>query len=385
MMAKKTINTVIVLRNDASTAWSTSERVLDKGEVGISYLYNEDGSIKNIIAKVGDGVQTYANLKQIEGVLESDPVFTQTFGKYTPKNGKVTATGTAGMTISEFVLGAFKEAKNPYVNYPTAGLNNNKVTCTVTDNGEIGAYVTALKYETTSSNGSYVDAKGSSNTYGSTGSATSSASGIKASDFTWAVSSDDSSQTFSSTGTSGTYTYDTDKRPQLTSTSNTIATIECVATLNAANSYVPFNNLGEQITSLKIKGFDASGKTTSNSSKTITQSAYRNSWYYVGTDCATTIDSAFIRKATAKNANTTAFGTIDIPKGTKRIMIAVPGTHSLTSVIDIIGQNLDVNGNFETRTVAVEGANGFTAIDYTVFVFENSNGIDKTQYAFTIQ
>lgn len=379
-MAKKTINTVIVLRNDASTAWSTSDRVLEKGEVGISYLYNEDGSIKNIIAKVGDGVQTFANLKQIEGVLESDPVFTQTFGKYAPKNGKVTATGTAGMTISEFVLGAFKEAKNPTVKYPSAGLNT--VSCAVTDNGEIGAYVNSLSYTTTSSNGSYTD--GGNGTYGSTGSATTNASGITSGNFTWAVSSSDSSQSFSSTGTTGTYTYDTDKRPQLTSTSNTIATIDCVVTLNAANSYVPFNNLGEKITSLKIAGFDAAGKTTSSSSKTITKSAYRNSWYYVGTDCTTTIDSAFIRKATAKNANTTSFGTITIPAGTKRVMIAVPGSHSLSSVIDVDGMGLDVKDNFETRTVAVEGANGFTAIDYTVFVCENTNGMAATKYTFTI-
>ncbi len=384
-MAKKTINTVIVLRNDASTAWSTSERVLEKGEVGISYLYKEDGSIKNIISKVGDGVQTYANLKQIEGVLEADPVFTQTFGKYVPKNGKITASGVTGMTISEFVLDAFKEAKVPYVNQPSAGLNANKVSCTVTDNGEIGAYVTALNYETTYSTGSYVAAKGSSDTFGSTGSATTSASGIKASDFTWAVTSTDSSQNFSSTSTKGTFTYDTDKRPQLTAASNTIATINCVATLNAANSYIPYNNLGEQMPSYRIKGFDASGKITSDSEKVITKTAYRNSWYYVGTDCTTTVDSAFIRKATAKNENTTNFGTIDIPKGTKRVMIAIPGSHSLTSVIDIVGQNLDVKGNFEKRTVAVEGANGFTAIDYTVFVFENSNGIAETQYAFTIQ
>jgi hypothetical protein len=359
--------------------------VLEKGEVGISYLYKEDGSIKNIIAKVGDGVQTYANLKQIEGVLESDPVFTQTFGKYVPKNGKITASGVTGMTISEFVLDAFKESKPPYVNYPSAGLNVNKVSCTVTDSGEIGAYVTALNYETTYSAGSYVAAKGSSDTFGSTGSATTSASGIKASDFTWAVTSTDSSQNFSGTSTKGTFTYDTDKRPQLTAASNTIATINCVATLNAANSYIPYNNLGEQMSSYKIKGFDASGKITNDSEKVITKSAYRNSWYYVGTDCTTTVDSAFIRKATPKNENTTNFGTITIPKGTKRVMIAVPGSHSLTSVIDIVGQNLDVKDNFEKRTIAVEGANGFTAIDYTVFVFENSNGVDATKYAFTIQ
>lgn len=407
-MAKKTINTVIVLRNDASTAWSTSDRVLEKGEVGISYLYNDDGSIKSIIAKVGDGVQTYANLKQIEGVLESDPVFTQTFGKYTPKNGKVTATGTAGMTISEFVLGAFKEAKNPKVNYPTAGLNS--VSCAVTNDGEIGAYVNSLSYTTTSSNGSYTD--GGSGTYGTTGSATSNASGIAAKNFTWAVSSDDSSQTFSSTGTTGTYTYDNDKRPQLTGTSNTIATIECVATLDASAAYIPFNNLGEKMTTLKISGFDAAGKTTSSSSKSVTKNAYRNTWYYVGSDCTTAIAESWVReKATARKANTKDFNLnthaktkakcLNIPANTKRVAFIVPGAATLNSVIDIDGMGLDVKDNFVKSTIRIKGANGFVSASaqsvtsdtatenkdgylYTVFCAENSNGLSATGYTVSI-
>jgi hypothetical protein len=289
------------------------------------------------------------------------------------------------MTISEFVLDAFKESKPPYVNYPSAGLNANKVSCTVTDSGEIGAYVTALNYETTYSAGSYVAAKGSSDTFGSTGSATTSASGIKASDFTWAVTSTDSSQNFSSTGTKGTFTYDTDKRPQLTATSNTIATINCVATLNAANSYIPYNNLGEQMSSYKIKGFDASGKITNDSEKVITKSAYRNSWYYVGTDYTFALDSDTIRStATAKNSSTTSFGTVTIPAGTKRVMFAVLGDKTLTSVIDVDGQGLDVKANFKKETIAIEGANGYEAANYSVFHFENENGVAATKYTVTI-
>jgi hypothetical protein len=35
-MAEKTLNTIIVLRNDKSTDWANSEVVLKEGELGVS-------------------------------------------------------------------------------------------------------------------------------------------------------------------------------------------------------------------------------------------------------------------------------------------------------------------------------------------------------------
>ena len=89
-------------------------------------------------------------------------------------------------------------------------------------------------------------------------------------------------------------------------------------------------------------------------------------------------------KATAKNANTTSFGTVTIPAGTKRVMFAVLGDKTLKSVIDVDGQNLDVKANFTKETIAIEGANGFTAANYSVFHFENPNGVAATKYTVTI-
>jgi bacillopeptidase F (M6 metalloprotease family) len=66
-------------------------------------------------------------------------------------------------------------------------------------------------------------------------------------------------------------------------------------------------------------------------------------------------------------------------------MIAVPGSHSLTSVIDVDGMGLDVKENFTTTTgVKVNGANDYEAADYTVFLCENENGMSATKFTFTI-
>ena len=43
-----------------------------------------------------------------------------------------------------------------------------------------------------------------------------------------------------------------------------------------------------------------------------------------------------------------------------------------------------IKDNFSTKTVAVEGANDYEAIDYTVFVAENAAGMAATKYTVTI-
>jgi hypothetical protein len=97
------LNTIIVLRNDKSTAWANSEVILRAGELGVSYLDNG-----NIIVKAGtyDGIndatkKTWAQLPQVESVLESDMLLTYSFGKHAvPAGGSLNAGGT-GMTVQE--------------------------------------------------------------------------------------------------------------------------------------------------------------------------------------------------------------------------------------------------------------------------------------------
>lgn len=112
---------------------------------------------------------------------------------------------------------------------------------------------------------------------------------------------------------------------------------------------------------------------------------YRAWFTYIG-ESLDTINSAFIRGTTNKGSTPATQNDVNIPAGTKRVMIAIPATSSLAlkQVIDVDGMGLDVFGNFTLQTVSVEGLNGYEAKSYNVWVAENINGMAATHYNFII-
>ena len=108
---------------------------------------------------------------------------------------------------------------------------------------------------------------------------------------------------------------------------------------------------------------------------------YRAWFMYVG-ESLDAIDSAFIRGTSNMGSTPTTQSGVNIPAGTKRVMIAIPTTSSLKlkQVIDVDGMGLDVFGNFTPTAVDVEGLNGYTAKTYNVWVAENVNGMAATHY-----
>lgn len=364
-MAEKTLNTIIVLRNDSSTDWANSNVVLKSGELGVSYLENG-----NVMVKAGNGTDKWADLPQVESVLESDMMLTYSFGKHTvPTGGSLNAGGT-NMTMSQWIADALKKTVEPTIKrYPNAGL-----TASCSNSGaslEVGSYITSV---------SYTGSLSEDGDYETNGKET--ASGIKSSDLSWEVTLGDDATTKK---TSATGSYTTNIQINSTTANTVYATVKAKATLSLGNVVTPTNNLGEASSTVKIKGFDAAGTTTKTLSADVKASGYRNTWYYIGTDDQFELNSANIRsKFTAKNANTTSFGTITIPAGTKRVAFAVLGNKTLSSVIDVDGQNLDVKANFTKETIAIEGANSFEAANYSVFHFENPNGVAATKYTVTI-
>ncbi len=394
-MAQQTINTVIVLRNDSTTAWASSSYKLQSGEVGVGYMTRDlgDGNTKQVpIIKVGDGVSTWAELPQAEGVFEENLVLTHNFGRHKTQNGSVDA-GGVGMTTSEWLRDALSEILNPKTNYPTANLLANGYT-TDTGTNEIGSKIKAIKWKTETGNGSYVGNDGTG-TYGTSNSATSNASGISSSNFTWSVSNETDEQT--STASSGTFTFASDDYIQIDSTSaKTYAYINGSVTLDASKAYTPNNNVGKPYAAGKITGFDKAGTTTQDFTDiAINATGFRNTWYYVGTDCTTAIDSDFIRSATSRGSNTTnfevhtktpggaAFKGVVIPANTTRVMFAVPGTYNNIAVINVDGMGLPEDGFVRTE-VQVEGANGYDATTYSVFTKENANGMAATGFTVSI-
>ena len=364
-MADKTLNTIIVLRNDKSTDWANSEVVLREGELGVSYLENG-----NVMVKAGNGQDVFADLPQVESVLESDMMLTYSFGKHTVPTGGSKNAGGTGMTMSQWIADALKKTVEPTIKrYPNAGLT---ASCSNTGASlEIGSYITSV---------SYTGSLSEDGDYETNGKET--ASGIKSSDLTWEVTLGDDATTKKTTATGS---YATNIQINSTTANTVYATVKAQATLSLANVVTPVNNLGEANANVKINGFDAAGTTVKNLSADVKASGYRNTWYYVGTDYTTALDSNFFRtSATAKNANTTSFGTVTIPAGTKRVAFAVLGDKTLSSVIDVDGQGLDVKANFTKETVAIKGANDYEAANYTVFHFENENGVAATKYTVTI-
>jgi hypothetical protein len=322
------------------------------------------------MVKAGNGTDKWADLAQVESVLESDMLLTYSFGKHTAPAGGFVNAGGKNMTMSQWLADSLKKTVEPTIKrYPNAGLTGSVKTLD-TGKYEIGSYITEVSYTGTLSEDGDYETNGKE-----------SASGIKSTDLSWEVTLGDDAATKKTTATG---TYATNIQVNSTTANTVYATVKATATLSLDNVKTPTNNLGEASSTVKIKGFDAAGTTTKSLTADVKASGYRNTWQYVGTDCTTAIDSAFIRNATAKDSYTTSFGTVIIPAGTTRVMFAVCGSHTLNSVIDVDGMGLDVKDNFSKKTVAVEGANGFEAANYTVFVAENPAGYAATKYTVSI-
>lgn len=98
---------------------------------------------------------------------------------------------------------------------------------------------------------------------------------------------------------------------------------------------------------------------------------FRN-FFYGATAEKPTLDSAYIRSLTKSNkAYAAGVITVNVPAGANRVVIAcITGKTGVKKVINETALNADVTDTFIKKTVAVEGANGYTAKDYNVWVFE---------------
>ena len=109
----------------------------------------------------------------------------------------------------------------------------------------------------------------------------------------------------------------------------------------------------------------------SKTKDTAAYTPFRNVFYGASTS-KPTLDSAAIR-ALGKTGKAYAAGTltINVPVGAQRVAIAcIATTKGVTKVINETAMNADVTGTFVKSTVSVEGANGYAAKEYNVWVFE---------------
>lgn len=309
----------------------------------------------NGVWKAMDGNYNASNV-----YFDEDLTYTANIGALTLGDKNSKKIESTGKSLEQVLKAILAETKDPTITNPTYSL-----TASVDNSGanlEIGSYITKIKWD-----GSYTDGGYS---YGSVEAGTATEANCVA---TYAMSNNKNDST--STSLDGSFTVD---KIQIDSTTaKTYATVTGKCSY-AASTRTPVNNIGDE-----VEGKIGSDEITKTANANAT--GFRNTWYYVGTDCTTAIDSNFVRtKATAKNSNTTSFNTVTIPAGTTRVFFAVLGDKTLKSCIDVDGMGLDVKDNFTKKTISIEGANGFAGANYSVFVTENANGMAATKFTPTI-
>lgn len=202
--------------------------------------------------------------------------------------------------------------------------------------------------------------------------------------------------TYSASLSSGSYTYNTETGITATSWSitdnatpvNSAATASgsmptitvgdstayrLTATATYGDGAIPKTNLGNDYAAGQIKAGSAS-KTVATAI-----SSYRNFFYgaLASTTAEAPVTSELIRSLTKggayNSAKTLTLKAADVV-GTKRIIVAYPASTTrggLNSVLLTSPMNADITSAYKEQiNVEVEGANGYTAIPYKVFIYE---------------
>ena len=341
------LKTRIQLRHDTDANWQLVKDTLIPlvGEACLTIDGPDKGKVKYGDSTSTWGALEYSGGKDIVEVdssivkFDDDFTFTYTFGKYAPGgDGSVNIPAT-GKTLDQLLLDAFAEEKNPQVTQPSVSVSSSQVKAY-----EAGSNVTP-SYTASLSKGSYQ--------YGPDTGVTATSWNVQFNGETKATASGSFSEI------------------QVTDSTN----LKITATAEYGDGAIPVTNLGTPKEELKIV---AGSK--SNSTGAIT--SYRQIFY--GVDNSTDpLTSTIIRSLTATNkaAAGMTINSIKAKADTKRIIIAVPQASGLkVKAANITSSlNADVTSSYVKQSaVQVEGANGFTAVPYDVFVYQPAS-IDPTE------
>ena len=357
-----TLNARIQLRHDTEENWQLVGDTLVPlaGEACLT----TDGDNKGKV-KYGDGTSTWNQLQYSGGqdvvevdssivTFDDDFTFTYQFGKYAPgSDGSVTVPAT-GKTLDALLLDAFAEEKNPIITQPSISVSSSQMKAY-----EAGTNVTP-SYNTNFNAGKYQ--------YGP-------ATGVTVT--TYSVTLDDETLDTAS----GSFS-----QIQVEDATN----IRIAATANYGAGAIPLTNLGSEYAAGQIQAGSTTGYTgyiTGQAGSTTGYTGYITGYrqIFYGPDSGTdAITSATIRALTAggRAAAATTINSIQAQSGTKRIIIAVPQSSGLevTAANITTSLNADVTSSYvkQEAAVQVEGANGYTAVPYDVFVYQPAS-IDPTE------
>ena len=142
---------------------------------------------------------------------------------------------------------------------------------------------------------------------------------------------------------------------------------------------IPVTNLGNQYPAGKIAAGSAS------KASTVFPGVRYMFWGPMTTDAA--IDSAAVRALAHKKATSTGeLGTFGAGAGAKKVVVAIPSDRKITKVLMPSALNADVTALFvkQSTTVPVNGANGYTAAAYNIYVYQPASIDAGETYAVTI-
>lgn len=417
-MANKTLTTQIILRNGTSSEWEASTKILKLGEVGIDTTKNEirigdgthtwkdlkiagadqkaiqtlidqaedkvtvvqagDGTIDEALATIAapsqgdmaiveqkfgavataDGTRTSRTAYSYDGAkwcamdgnynaknvyFDGDFTYTNAIGAIGAPKGGSGKLAASGMSVEAFMASILAKEANPTTTEPAASVT---VTIPGGSTFEIGTHKN-VTYSASLSAGSY--------TYGPP-------TGVVAGTVT--ASFDGQTKT-GATGTFDNVVANGTKRLSVSITHNEGA--------------VPKTNLGNPY----AKGKIAADTKTATATQVLV--GVRHMFYGPMTTDAE-LNSENIRKLKHSEAKAGTISTFGAGEGAKKVVVAVPASMNVTKVLMPSAMNADATASFvkQAGSVQVEGAEGFTAAAYNVWVYKPA-AIDKTEtYSVTI-
>ncbi len=311
-------------------------------EKGVDYFTPEE--VDEIAAKAAEKV-TIDQVTPEQVVFPDGLKTTYEVGKVKLTNG-IAELVPPGGTLADY-FDAFMDEKNPATTQPSV-----TITFSQAKGYEVGTNVTP-SYGATLNPGSY--------TFGPT------PTGVTAT--AWAVTDTDGN---SSDSASGSF-------PELTVEDNTSYKITAKATHTAGE--IPQTNTEKDYPEGQIEA-----GTKSATSGSIT--GYRRSFFGTVTEKGE-ITSEIIRELAGSSSQALANGStfdVPVPIGAVGVVIAYPATlRDILSIKDENGMNAEISSGFTPLTVQVEGANGYAAIPYKVYVMYFAQANDTANvFAATI-
>ena len=351
---------------------STDDDITHYSYTGYVYTitYDSDG-IAWSIWQAMDGNYSAKDIYFTQDFKFTGPVGVVTQKEIDDNNGYVARRAT-GRNLQDFMYDLFAQSKKPNVVDPTYSLS---ASATVDGDSEVGTYITALNWNGTFTSGSYQ--YGSVNVSDRNVRNTDTATGITATyKMTNSITTDESNL-LDSTANSR-FELGSNKIQIDTIGSKVYATVtgECTT---EDSPRIPVNNLHDPIDNLRISSI-VIPKTAE-----VKATGHRK-MFYGSSDSDIILNSNNIRKLQGKSISSTNNIAVDIVENAKHVIIALPANRKLLTLVnpDSKIDLMTVAGEVTTQTVQVEGANNFTAANYTIYEYKSAVALSKNTYSATI-